>query len=167
VSFGVPSEPESNWVFRMTAGPDVDPRAIVKRAMACFAAPLIICSSLLFAVIIGAGFAAFHLIYASLTTAVLIEALTADFRVLPFTCLWLPGPKNPAVAAAAWFGGLLFYGQMAGGIENFLRQNPTSMPVVLVFVAGVFVFLRRAHSANESVVWTDTRGELELLKITD
>lgn len=168
VGFGVPSEPEANWIFRITAGPDIDPKSIVQRSIACFAAPLVVLSAIVFAVIYGPLTAAIHAVFASLFTAILIEALTFDFRVLPFTCSWMPGGRNPAVAAMAWFGGLITLGQTFGGFEYFFMDKPIGMAVVLMILAGVLLIIRRAAGgSDDSVTWSDTRGELELLKIAE
>jgi hypothetical protein len=166
VAFGVPSEPEANWIFRATAGPNIDPRDIVKRAMACFALPLAVLPSIAFAALYDPVLALVHLVYASLATAMLIEILAFDFRAIPFTCSWMPGRKYPAVAAMGWFAGLITAGQMLGGIEFFYLGKPAGMTVVLLLMGAAILLLRRAQDSGDAVAWADTRGELELLRIT-
>jgi hypothetical protein len=167
VSFGVPSDPEANWIFRVTASPEVNPHNIVQRAMAIFAAPLVVVPTIVFAIAYDVSAALVHLIYASLCTTALIEAVTWDFRVLPFTCSWLPGTRNPVLGAMVWFAGLITFGQTLGGIEFFFLDKPVGMTVILLIGVMVLVVIRRSSRSTESIVWSDTRGELELLKISD
>jgi hypothetical protein len=168
VSFGLPSDVRSNWIFQLTAGEESDPHAVVRRVMALFAMPLILGSTLALLFMANVDTAIRHLLFVALATALLIEALTIDFRAVPFTCSWLPGSGNPVMTLAMFAAGLVVFGQACAGIEAaMLGGSPLRMLwVVIPMVAGLHAF-RRGRTERERVVFTDTRGELELLRIAD
>jgi hypothetical protein len=168
VSFGLPADVRSNWIFQMTAGEDSDPHAVVQRVMGLFVLPLIAASSFALVFVAGWEMGLRHLLFVALATAILVDFLTIDFRAVPFTCSWLPGSGNPVLTLAIFAMGLIVFGQAGSGIEAvMLRGSPVRMLWVVIPMLGCLYAFRRGRNDRERVVFSDTRGELELLHIAD
>ena len=123
--------------------------------------------ALFFALRYPAGSAALHLLFVVLATAVLIEILAVGFRAVPFTCSWLPGRNNLIFAAAGWAAGLAIFGPGLAGFESYFLLSPSALLWFLGIVAAVLFGIRRLRESADKVAWTDTRGDLDLLRLAE
>lgn len=167
LSFGIPADLRANWLFRVAADPEADPTSLVKRTLWCFASPFLVLPAVLFALRYGSGAAALHLLFVTLATAVLIEILTMGFRAVPFTCSWLPGRNNLIFATAGWAAGLAVFGQGLGGFESYFLIAPRALLWFLAVIGAVLFGIRRMRETAEKVAWSDTRGDLDLLRLAE
>ncbi|MBC8165567.1 MAG: hypothetical protein H7Y20_06820 [Bryobacteraceae bacterium] len=165
LSFGLPSEVRANWTFRMASDEGVDPQRVVRIAMFLFLLPVAALSSLVCGIAFWPEIGAGHMIFTLCCAAVLIELLTAGFRVIPFTCSWIPGRENLVFAIAVWAAGLLFFGPLLAIIEGFLLLDFWRFLPFLVVIAAILFAQRYLRKVREPIAWSDTRGEFDLLRI--
>lgn len=166
-SFGIPAEPEAAWVFRTAAHPEADPLRLVKRTLLCFAALVIVPSTAVLAIGYSWQFVVLHFAFLWLAAIGLIDVLTVGFRAVPFTCSWMPHRNNAIMPLATWIAGLAFFGPGLAGFERVFLMVPHRLIWFLFVVAGVIYLCRRGEDLKESVAWSDTRGDIELLHIAD
>ena len=166
-AFGIPVDPESMWVFRVASHPDAEPLKLVKRTLLCFAAVVIVPSAALLTVTNGPVMAALHFLFLWLAALGLVDILTAGFRAVPFTCAWMPHRNNAVMPLATWIAGLAFFGPGLAGFEKLFLIYPHRVIWLLAFLAAIGWACRHTEEGRESVAWSDTRGEFELLRITD
>ena len=166
-AFGIPVDPESMWVFRVASHPDAEPLKLVKRTLLCFAAIVIVPSAGVLAFTNGPIMAALHFVFAWLATFGLVDILTVGFRAVPFTCAWMPHRNNAVMPLATWIAGLAFFGPGLAGFEKVFLIYPHRVIWVIAFLAAIGWACRRTEEGKEVVAWSDTRGEFEMLRITD
>ena len=166
-AFGIPVDPESMWIFRVTSHPDAEPLKLVKRTLLCFAAIVIVPSAGVLAFTNGPLMAALHLVFSWLATFGLVDILTVGFRAVPFTCAWMPHRNNAVMPLATWIAGLAFFGPGLAGFEKVFLIYPQRVIWVVAFLAAIGWACRRTEEVKEVVAWSDTRGEFEMLRITD
>jgi len=109
-----------------------------------------------------------HLIFSTTATVLLTDGVTADYRVVPFTCPWLPGRENLPYTLALFLAGMAAFSQLLADVDLFLMHDPPRLLVYLVLSLAAFLWLRRLSAEeHEPMVWSDTRGEFDLLRITE
>lgn len=165
LSFGIPADPRSTWSLRVPADPAADPLSLVRKVFAFCIAPLVFLSAAAFAIVAGWTSAALHVLYAVAASALLIELAIMGFRIIPFTCPWLPGSGNIVFALAAWVAGLVAFGQGLGAIEAFALTRPGTYATMMIILIAATVTLRRFKAEREPIVWADSRGQLDLLRL--
>ena len=164
--FGFPTETRANWIFRLgsdesTAVPD----RVIRVVMYLFVAPPILIFTVATGVLHGWGPALMHGVFSAATAFMLTQALTADFRVIPFTSAWMPGQDNLPRTVALWLVGVAAYGQGLAALDLFLMRDPVRLLVFLGASGFALYLLRTAPENREPMVWSDTRGDLDLLRI--
>jgi hypothetical protein len=165
--FGVPSELRANWLFQIAAEDSANPHAVVQRAMMLFTSPLILGSTLLYGAIFGAPAAALHLVYLTAASLLLIEILTIEFRVIPFTCSWMPAKGNIVLALTLFLVGLAVFGGAMVGLELYLFRHKTMFIPFFGFAAGALWAFRWLRDSRERITYSDTRNQLQLLDIAE
>lgn len=167
--FGIPSDIPANWVFRLASDEaTVQPERVLRTVMYLFVSVPIIVSVVLFAWLYGVAPALMHGIFSSAAAALLIDGITAGFRVIPFTCAWLPGRENLPYTLSLFLAGMAAFSHGLAGLDLFLMHDPPRLAVYLTITTAAFVWLRRARSEeHEPMVWSDTRGEFDLLRISE
>ena len=166
-SFGIPADLDAMWVFRVASHPDADPLSLVKRTLLCFAAMVIFPSAAVLAIDQSWTAVAVHFLFLWLAAIGLVDVLTIGFRAVPFTCIWMPYRNNAVMPLAVWCAGLAFFGPGLAGFERVLLIVPHRLIWFLVLVAVVIYLCRRGEDLKQPVAWSDTRGDLELLRICD
>jgi hypothetical protein len=165
---GIPSEIHAAWVFRLGANEDAaEPDRVVSVVMYLFLAPVIVLPSLYFGVAFGWTPALLFAVFAVLVSVILVKGLTSGFRVIPFTCGWLPGRGNLPFTLSLWAIGLVVFSHGLGGLGVFLIQDPFRLFVFTALVVLLGAWLHHWREDREPMVWNDTRGELDLLRIGD
>ena len=136
--------------------------------MYLFCAVPILTSAAIISVFHGGQPALMHLIFSTAASALLIDGVTADFRVVPFTCAWLPGRENLPYTLALFLAGMAAFSQLLAALDLFLMHDPPRLYVFLALAVAAFLWLRRLRAEeHEPMVWSDTRGEFDLLRITE
>jgi hypothetical protein len=167
LSFGLPAELQANWILRMASDDTADPQPVVRLAMYILLLPPVVIPALVFAIAFSPVIAFWHSVFAIAASSVLVELLISGFRVIPFTCSWLPGRQNMVLAVAVWGGGVLVFGHGLAAIEAFLLLELWRFPIFLCVVAGVLYGLGYVRAVREPLAWSDTRGDLDLLRLTE
>ena len=121
----------------------------------------------MFAIAFSPVIAFWHSVFAIAASSVLVELLISGFRVIPFTCSWLPGRENIVLAVAVWGAGVLVFGHGLAALEAFLLLDLWRFPIFLCVVAGALYGLGYLHAVREPLTWSDTRGDLDLLRLTE
>jgi hypothetical protein len=167
--FGIPAELRANWIFRLTTDDlAVRPERIARAVMYLFCAIPIVGSSVIITVFYGWPPALMHAAFSVTATALLIDGVTADFRVIPFTCAWMPGRQNLPYTLALFLAGMGIFSQLLAAIDLFLMHDPPRLFVYLATAFAGLLWLRRVRAEHhEPMVWSDTRGELDLLRIAE
>ncbi|MBC7928633.1 MAG: hypothetical protein H7039_23565 [Bryobacteraceae bacterium] len=166
--FGVPSETRASWIFRLGVDEtNTQPRKVVRLVMIVFVIPVTLLPSMLFGFIYGWIPALEHIVVVLSASAIVIELLTSEFSVIPFTCSWLPGRENLVLAIAVWTAGLSVFGHLLALVDLYLMQDFARLLVWLTVIAAVLFGMRNARAGRDDLVWSDTRGELDLLRISE
>ncbi len=166
--FGIPSELRAAWVFRLGADEDTaEPERVVRIVVHVFLLPVIVVATVFFGVAYAWVPALMFGIFAAVMSALLVNSLTSGFRVIPFTCAWMPGRNNLPFALCLWAVGLAVFSHGVGGLGVFLIADPFRLFVFLAAVGVLVLWLRHSDEGREPMVWADNRGELDLLRIGD
>jgi hypothetical protein len=167
--FGIPADLRANWVFRLTTDDlAVRPESIARAVMYLFCAVPIAVSAVVITVFYGWSPALMHAAFSVTATALLIDGVTADFRVIPFTCAWLPGRQNLPYTLALFLSGMGIFSQAFAAVDLFLMHDPPRLFVYLAIAFAGLLWIRRVRAEHqEPMVWSDTRGELDLLRIAE
>jgi hypothetical protein len=140
VAFTFPAELRSNWMFRLTAGGEVDVTrylAGVRRAVtACFVLPFFVALAPIHAVLWGSRVAALHFVCGLLWALVLAEVLLLGSRKLPFACPHVAGSANVKVFGAVYFVGFVAYAYGFASLER-LALGSTARAAILIAVLMV------------------------------
>jgi hypothetical protein len=167
-SFGVPSDIRANWIFQFTvADEEADPRRVVRAVMMTAAAPLILFSVPVYASLFGVVGGLVHFAFFTTICGILVQVFTSEFRVIPFTCSWLPGKSNPVLAIASFGVGLIVFGYGLAAFEHWILRSPERFLLFVFLAGGTIIGLWRLRDSAHSVVFQDTRGELDLLRISE
>jgi len=167
--FGIPADIRANWIFRLTTDElTIRPERVVRAVMYLFCAIPVLTSAAIISVFHGAQPALMHLTFSLTASVLLIDGVTADFRVVPFTCPWLPGRENLPYTLALFLAGMAAFSQLLAAVDLFLMQDPPRLFVYLALSLAAFLWLRRLRAEDhEPTVWSDTRGEFDLLRIAE
>ena len=90
-------------------------------------------SAIVISVFYCCSYALMHAAFSVTATALLIDGVTADFRVIPFTCAWLPGRQNLPYTLALFLSGMGIFSQALAAIDLFLMHDP---PRLFVYLAS-------------------------------
>lgn len=167
LTFGIPSELAANWLFRIASTEAADPQRVIRLVMFFFLIPAVALPAILYGFLYSPAIGVCHLVFATTASAIVIELLTAGFPVVPFTCSWMPGQNNFVFALAVWGAGLGVFGVALAGVEAFLMIDPWRFAGYLGFWAALLWWLRSFRATREPLVWSDTRGALDLLRLTE
>ncbi|MDZ4797343.1 MAG: hypothetical protein SGI92_04220 [Bryobacteraceae bacterium] len=164
--FGIASELRANWIFRIAADDDsAEPQYVVRAVMYLFLLPLVATVTMLFGFAWGWAPALRNAVFVMLCSALLIDIMTSGFRVIPFTCSWMPGRDNMPFALCLWAVGLAVFGHGFGGFGLFAIRDPIRLFVFAVVTFAILAGLHHTREDREPMIWADTRGELDLLRI--
>lgn len=149
--FNFPVELRANWVFQMTENESRTGHLAATRkwVILCGIAPL-------FALLAPFEFffwpwriALFHVSFGTILSLLLLEALFAGFRKVPFTCSYFPGKLNMALLAVIYLFGFTTYSYTMSELEHRLGERPGEIAVFLV-AASVMLL---AASRYRNVEW--------------
>jgi len=158
VAMAIPVELKANWVFRITER--ADPRqylAAVRKAMlALGAAPVCLVALPVYGLLWGWWMALGHGVFAVLVSMVLIEALTGNFRKIPFACSYLPGRANLKVMFGVYWGLFLFFSSVAATMEISGLRQPGLFLRQILLLAGALAVLRWRRDSRFHFVFEET-----------
>jgi hypothetical protein len=168
-TYAVPSEIRANWLFQSgVADAAPDPRAVARKVMLLAAALLaVVPSTIVCAIEFGVVTALMHAAYVTLVCTGLAGLLLVGCRAIPFSCAFNTTGVNYALPLAGWFIGYLVFAFGLSGLEVFLLARPLALSVFLS--AGVFAWLvlRHLREETEPIVYEESPGTLELLRISE
>ena len=167
VAFSIPSEPAAAWLFQIVSDETVDPQRITTRILWTAAAGMIAVSTVVLGSMYGVRVGLLHLLFTGVLGTACIQLLTSGFRVLPFTCNWMPARNNLLLGGAAWLSGLAVFAFTLAPFEASYLKAPHLLIWFLGVAVGLLLLMRRGVQGNETVVWQDTRGDFDLLHLTE
>jgi hypothetical protein len=165
LSLGIPLDLPANWIFRVAPGREPYPPGIVRAVMLLFLLPPVILSALAYGLLYASAIGFWHVVFSISVSVLLIEILISGFRVVPFTCSWLPGRDNAIFAVAVWISGLMIFGHGMATVEAYIMLDPRRFGGFYLFLGAALHALHSLREVHEPVTWSDTRAELQLLRI--
>jgi hypothetical protein len=168
-TYAVPSELRANWLFQSgVADPSPDPRAVARKVM-LLAAMLfaVLPSTVICAIESGPAVALMHAAYVTLVCAGLAGMLLVGCRTIPFSCAFNTAGVNFALPLAGWFIGYVVFAFGLSGLEVFLMQRPLALSIFLAFGLFTWLVLRHLREETEPIVYEESPGTLELLRISE
>jgi hypothetical protein len=159
--FTIPCELPANWLFRVS---DTNhQRAALngtRTAMRWFAvAPLFLGLLPVYFVLWSPAIALANFLFSVTISLILIEALTMEFRKIPFTCSYPPGKANISIMWGAYWAGFLVYAFSMASLESWMVKRPLRLIPFYLIVAIIFGgfewWRRRADSVGVALVFDD------------
>jgi hypothetical protein len=141
VSLAVPAALEANWVFQVSPVANTARLlAGVRRALlAGVLVPFLVCLIPLHAALWGVRVAAWHFVAGLLASLLLVGALLAGCRKIPFTCPYVPGKANVKCVWPLYFLGFLAFTSGFAAIEVEMLRRPPGL--VQLLVGGIFALV--------------------------
>jgi hypothetical protein len=159
--FTVPIELPANWQFRVCDTDRQRPALNASRtAMRWFGvAPLFIALAPVFFIWWTPGVALANLLFTITISLLLIEALTMEFRKIPFTCSYPPGKTNMAILWVAYWSAFLIYAFEMARLESWMVKRPVRLVpfylIVALMFAGFEWWRRRMDSMGVTLTFDD------------
>jgi hypothetical protein len=146
-TFNIPYELPGNWVFRVTEMQDAGEYiAATRRFIAvCGLLPLMTLIAALEFAYWSWRDAAFHLVFESIVSLVLLQILLFNFHKVPFTCSYYPGKKNMAILAGIYLYGFTTYSSSMVALEQWLQGSSIRALLFLIAGAAIIVALSSAR----------------------
>lgn len=171
-AFDMPARLEANWVFRVAAeNASERPDAMARRFLLWAVVPWeVLAAGGVTARQFGWAVAAEHAATLVLLTVLLIDAVLAGFRKIPFTCSMQIETKQLLFRFLACGLGVLIVVPMLAHFERWMMEAPGRFAVLAVLAAGAWYGLRRYKRAMlpaENGVIFEEQGSsaFELLKL--
>ena len=141
VSLAVPAALEANWVFQVSPVANAARLlAGVRRALlAGVLVPFLVCLIPLHAALWGARVAAWHFVAGLVASLLLVGALLAGCRKIPFTCPYVPGKANVKCVWPLYVLGFLAFTSGFAALEVEILQRPPGL--VPLVVGGIFALV--------------------------
>jgi hypothetical protein len=137
--FAVPAELRANWVFQVSdRGGGRRCLAGVKKAMIVLGVvPLFALLLPLHVVFWGWRTTLLHMLFGTVVSLLLVDALLVSFEKFPFTCSYLPGKANLKVSWPIYLFGFTTYISVFVTLEYWMLQRP----IRFVWLAAVIVLV--------------------------
>jgi hypothetical protein len=163
VVLAIPAELRASWMFRLTAGGEVDVRrylAGVRRAIAVVVVlPFFAALCCVQAVSWGPRIAVLHFACGFLWALVLAELLLLGFTKLPFTCPQVPGKANVKVFGAIYLFAFLTYAYGFADVEHLALQTANGSAALigslLMLLGGLAAYRHRVLSRRAGFVFDE------------
>ena len=159
--FTIPSELPANWQFRVSDTDQQRPALNGTRtAMRWFGVvPLFLALTPFYFLWWPPVAALAHLVFSVTISALLIEALTMEFKKIPFTCSYPPGKANVTILWVGYWVGFLIYAFSMASLESWMVKRPVRLIpfylAVAVLFAGFEWWRRRADAVGVALVFDD------------
>ena len=159
--FTIPSELPANWQFRVSDTDQQRPALNGTRtAMRWFGVvPLFLALTPFYFLWWPPVAALAHLVFSVTISALLIEALTMEFKKIPFTCSYPPGKANVTILWVGYWVGFLIYAFSMANLESWMVKWPVRLIpfylAVAVLFAGFEWWRRRADAVGVALVFDD------------
>jgi hypothetical protein len=99
-------------------------------------------------------------------SALLIEALTMEFKKIPFTCSYPPGKANVTILWAGYWAGFMVYAFSMANLESWMVKRPVRLIPFYLAVAVIFEgfewWRRRADAVGVALVFDDAADPVVL-----
>jgi hypothetical protein len=140
----------ANWIFRTTelTSPSNYLRAIRRALLVCSVVPVWIGSGAFLCAFLPLRAVAEHLLVLALVGGILVELCLHSFRIIPFTCSYMPGKGNlhfvfwacalvllPAIGAAAQW-------------ESQMLATPLRFSALILALGGILLGLRKGTAST-------------------
>ena len=151
-TFNIPYELPANWMFRLTEGRDSREYVTATRKWAAVYGllPLTLLMAALEFVYWPWQDAAFHLVFESMVSLILIQVLFFTFRKEPFTCSYYPGKKNMAILAGVYLYGFTIYSSSMVALESWLLVSRARASFFLIGGVAALMALSYARRRQDS-----------------
>jgi hypothetical protein len=138
-TFNIPHELPANWLFQLTdTGNSREYVAATQKFVkACGVPPFLLFTAIMEFAYWPWAAAAFHLLFETVVSLLLVQVFFSDFRKVPFTCSYFPGKKNLALLAGFYLYGFTTYSSTMVALEKFLMESPVR--IIPFAIAGITV----------------------------
>ncbi|HET8547982.1 MAG TPA: hypothetical protein VFL57_08260 [Bryobacteraceae bacterium] len=169
IAFAVPAELRANWLFQAgVVDYDPDPRSVARKMMLVPALLLVVLpSTLICAISLGGQIAIMHAVFLTAVCASLIGLLLLNVRAIPFTCAFGTEGTNFGIRLAAYFIGYFVFAYGLSGMEVYLLSHPISLIVDLAVLIGVWLAVIRLREGQDALIYENTPGSFDLLRISE
>lgn len=140
--FAVPAELRANWVFQVSdRGEALRCLAGVKKAMIVIGViPLFALLLPLHVIFWGWQTALLHMLFGTVISLLLVDAMLVGFEKFPFTCSYLPGRANLKVSWPLYLFGFTTYISAMLAVESWMLRQP----VRFLWLIAVVLFVQMA-----------------------
>lgn len=159
--FAVPAELGANWMFRICdLGEARRCLAGVRKAMIVLGVvPLFALLLAVHAVFWGWRTAALHILFGTVVSLLLVEALLVNFEKFPFACSYLPGKANLKVSWPLYLFGFTSYISAMLTLEYWMLLRPARFlwlaAVVVLVQVSLAIYRRRVMGHGVTLVYDD------------
>ena len=162
--FAVPAELRANWMFRVCdRGEARRCLAGVRKAMIVLGViPLFALLLPLHVVLWGWRPAALHILFGTVVSLLLVEALLVNFEKFPFACSYLPGKANLKVSWPLYLFSFTTYISVMLTLEYWMLSRPVRflwLAAVALAVLGALAVYRRRVIGHELALVYDEQPE--------
>jgi hypothetical protein len=169
MTFAVPAELRANWLFQVgVVDYDPDPGATARKMILLPVLLLIVLpSTVICAYTLGLQMAFMHAVFLIAVCASLAGMLLWNVRAIPFTCSFSSEGTNFGIPLASYFIGYLVFGYGLSRMEAYLLTHPVAFIVDLVILGAIWFGVIRLREGQEGLVYEETPGGFELLRISE
>jgi hypothetical protein len=166
--FTIPLELPANWQFRVSDTDRQRPALNGTRtAMRWFGvAPLFVALSPLYFAWWSPAVALANLVFSVTISLLLIEALTMEFRKIPFTCSYPPGKANVTLMWGGYWAAFLVYAFSMAKLESWMVKRPIRLIPFYLLVAIAFAgfewWRRKADAVGVALIFDDASDPVVL-----
>jgi hypothetical protein len=160
LALGVPIELRANWIFRTTDNEDMRPDAIGAAVQTVFVLGVAVPVALV-APLQALMFGTYTVLIGAVELAIgwlLVELLMSNYRVIPFTCSYIPGKGFVPQMVVKGLGSFLMFTGIGGVLLRACLRIPAVTPLVVAIVAAAAVALlvrRRRNAPLSSPMFED------------
>ena len=128
-----------------------DAARAAKTTMRLFVFPVALGTAVGYSIVYGAAAGLACAAFVWMVSLILIEALMAGYRKIPFTCARAPGKQNPAVIFTWLWMGFVLFTSVAASLEGWMLGRWWRTPEVMAGLAAVWWVLRRELEGRRRV----------------
>ncbi len=170
VVFTLPVNLRANWVFRLleTERPGSDLIAVRKLMLGVAIIPMALATFVVFPALWGVAAGVRVAVLAVLIELLVLEALTFNFRKLPFTCAYLPGKANLKMTFGLYIAGFIGASILVSKAAVAAANSPVffaSVALPAVASYGLLVWWRRHSEPEEGPLIYDELPEWKVITL--
>jgi hypothetical protein len=169
MTFAVPAELRANWLFQVGVTDHApDPGATARKMMLLPVVVLVVLpSTAICAYTFGLQMAFMHAVFLIAVCASLVGLLLLNVRAIPFTCSFSSEGTNFGIPLASCFIGYLVFAYGLSRMEAYLLAHPVALVVDLAILAAAWFGVIHLREGHDGLVYEETPGGFELLRISE